>query len=187
MTPSAPAQKAKTMIKPRVIVTAGLLIFVAVSVVYLVAKETSRPAILNNRKPEPAASGPSTTPVGRQAVAPQSTGKVIVYYFHGNFRCASCRKIEAWTRDAVKSAFAKEIEQGRIEWGPVNIDKPGNEHFVREYRLYTKSVILAKFKDGNRTQYKNLEKIWRLLHSRSDFEAYVSGEITSFLREQGDG
>ncbi|MDY6913301.1 MAG: nitrophenyl compound nitroreductase subunit ArsF family protein [Planctomycetota bacterium] len=174
--------------KPRAIVTAGLLIFVAVSVVYLIAKEAGRPAISSNRKPvEPAGSGPGTVPARNQVVDAQSPVEVIVYYFHGNFRCASCKKIEAWTQEAAQNAFAKEIEQGRVEWRPVNIDTPGNEHFVHEYRLYTKSVILAKFKDGNQMRYKNLEKIWRLLHSRSDFEAYISDEIASFLREQGGG
>ena len=40
------------------------------------------------------------------AVKPQNP-KVIAYYFHGNFRCTTCRTIEQYSNDAIHSYFKK--------------------------------------------------------------------------------
>lgn len=38
----------------------------------------------------------------------------------------------------------------------VNLDQPGNAHFVNDYQLYTKSVAISLVKEGQQIKYKDL-------------------------------
>ena len=107
--------------------------------------------------------------------------KVVVYYFHGNKRCVSCRKIEQYTQTAIDSGFAAELKSGALEWRVVNTDSSQNEHYLTDYQMYTKSVILSDLHGGKETRWKNLEKVWELLGDENDFAAYVRSELTPYL------
>jgi len=109
---------------------------------------------------------------------------VIAYYFHGTRRCPTCKKLEAYSQEAIETGFAGQLESGALKWRPVNIDEEGNEHFVQDYQLYTKSVILSKVKGEKEITWKNLDKIWTLV--RGDKEAYlkyIQDEVTAFMGE----
>lgn len=111
------------------------------------------------------------------AVSPQ----VIAYYFHTTQRCASCRKIEEWTAEALDTGFAEERKTGLLAWKPVNIDEKEHEHFVKEYQLYTKSVILVDPRSEAQPAWKNLNKVWELLGSKETFVRYIQTETRAFL------
>jgi len=125
-----------------------------------------------------AASSDSST----QKVRPrQEQRKLIVYYLHGTFRCHSCNMIERLTREAVEQGFADQIKTGRVEMKVINIEESGNEHFVDDYKLYTKSVILSDLKDGKETRWKNLDQVWTLLGSDAKFVEYIQKEVKTWL------
>jgi thiol-disulfide isomerase/thioredoxin len=109
--------------------------------------------------------------------------QLVVYYFHGNARCPSCYKLEQYAKEAVEQNFANELKDGRMQFKVVNIDQPANSHFVNDYQLYTKSVVLSLVKDGKQVRYKNLEKVWDLLRDQNQYHAYVRDEIKPFLGE----
>jgi cell division protein YceG involved in septum cleavage len=111
----------------------------------------------------------------------QNSRQLIVYYLHGTFRCPSCNTIERLTKQAVEQGFADQISKGRIQLKILNIEEPGNEHFVLDYKLYTKSVILSDLKDDKEVQWKNLEKVWTLLHDEVKFIEYIQSEVKNFL------
>jgi len=106
---------------------------------------------------------------------------VIVYYFHGTNRCPSCTKIENWSYEAIKDSFPEALKEDRLLWKPVNIDKPENKHFVKEYSLYTKSLIITKVKGEKQTKWKNLDKVWLLLGDQFKFFDYVTEEVTNYM------
>lgn len=103
--------------------------------------------------------------------------KVIAYYFYGDVRCATCRKIEAYTGEAIDSGFAAELKSGLLEWHAINTDSSQNEHFLEDYQLYTKSVILSDLHQGKETRWKNLDRIWTLTGDKSDFMKYIQEEV----------
>ena len=107
--------------------------------------------------------------------------KVIVYYFHGTYRCPSCTKIEKWSYEAIKHSFLKALKEGRLLWKPVNVDKPENRHFVKAYSLFTKSLIITEVKGEKQTKWKNLDKVWRLLRDQEKFSAYVTQEVKNYM------
>jgi hypothetical protein len=107
--------------------------------------------------------------------------RVVAYYFHTNYRCSSCRAIEANALEAIESAFADRLKDGRLVWKVVNVETKGNEHFVKEYGLFTKSVILVNEVRGKRTAWKNLPKVWELLNDKPAFLKYVQREVGDYL------
>lgn len=112
----------------------------------------------------------------------QVNEKVIVYYFHGNNRCTSCMTLERFARESVEANFAKELKNGEIEFRSINVDVPGNNHYVKDYQLYTRAVIISDVVQGKEKRWKNLQKVWELLHKEKDFKTYVRDETIAYLR-----
>ena len=106
---------------------------------------------------------------------------VVAFYFHGNVRCATCKKIEAYSDEAVHSGFAESLEDGALAWRVVNIDEPENRHFVQDFQLVTRSVVLAEYRDGRVVRWENLDKVWQLVRSKDSFVDYVQNETREFL------
>jgi hypothetical protein len=121
----------------------------------------------------------SKTPASAQPTPKAAIG-TIVYYFHGTSRCHTCRTIEAYADESVKAAFAPELSSGAIQWKPTNIDESANEHFIKDYQLYTRSLVVV---DGsNPKRFKNLEKIWTLVSDKPGFLKYVQDEVRAFRK-----
>lgn len=111
----------------------------------------------------------------------QSGVKIIAYYFHGDFRCATCRKLESLSSEVIIGEFAEQLKSDLMEWRVVNTDLPENKHFVTDYKLETRSLVLVKLRDGKETEYKNLQAIWELVQDEPGFRDYVSREIRALL------
>lgn len=103
---------------------------------------------------------------------------VSVRYFYGKPRCSSCQKIERYTEEAVKS-----INDERVTFKKIDMDKKENKALAKKYGLYTKSVVVCKNKDGKETESKNLSQIWVKLGNEKDFKDYVVKEIQIYLGE----
>jgi hypothetical protein len=166
-------------LKTRRIITIVLSLFVAVSVIYLIATEAWKPA-----KNETAT---AYVPQGTDQAAPDSSVPVkdralTVYYFHTTFRCPTCRKIEALTASAVQKFFSAELAAQTITWKPINIEVPENRHFVDDFKLFTKSVVIVDAKNGKTVRWKNLDKIWELVRDETAFTRYIKNEISGYLK-----
>jgi len=172
--------------KTKTIIRTVLVLFIFASVAYLVVGELrslsqSPPAAeANLPEPEPSQEPPSG-PVVTPNAPPKSSQKVVVYYFHGDFRCVTCRKFEAFSDEALRQAFPDALNDGRLEWCVVNVDKRGNEHFVSDYQLHTRAIVLVKIQDAKQTEWKNLDKIWELVRDKKAFVKYVQDAVVSYL------
>ena len=153
-----------------------LLVFVAASAAALLLKPAPQQ--------EPAAVSAQAT-ASRPAAGDMKDG-VVVYYFYTTRRCVSCKKIEAFTAEAVKTTYARQLADGSMQWKPVNTDEAPNRHFLKDYDLYTKSVIVSRIRDGKEVRWKNLEDVWELLGDPGAFQRYVIKEIEA-LRSDGNG
>jgi len=107
--------------------------------------------------------------------------KVVVYYLHSNRRCMTCKKLEAYSQEAVTLAFEKYLVDSSLIWRVVNYEEEGNEHFAKEYKLYTQSVILSKISKDKEIEWKNLDKIWKLVGDKAEFITYVQTEVENFI------
>ncbi len=114
------------------------------------------------------------------AIEDQVTRGTKVYYFHGNVRCKTCNAFEQLTREVLQNQFQKEMATGEIVFQVVNIDENANSHFVTDFGLTTKSIVL--FHQG---QYKSLDQIWTRIRQGDDaFKSYIADSIRSFIAEQ---
>jgi hypothetical protein len=120
------------------------------------------------------------------AEAPQGSQKdtatIVAYYFHGNFRCPNCLTIEQYSKETIEKYFTEQLKNGKLTFTVINIDHPENEHFIKDYQLYTRSLILAEFKNGKQVRWTNLEKVWNYINNRDAFYNYVKTEIEKYLK-----
>lgn len=108
--------------------------------------------------------------------------KTVVYYFHGNMRCSSCRKIEAYTKEAIQSGFAGALKNGYLELKVINVEEPGNDHYVKDFQLYTRSVVVERNLDNEQEQWKNLDRVWNLVRNKTAFMEYVQRETLAMMK-----
>jgi hypothetical protein len=181
-----------------------LLIFVVFSCAFLIYKEfypKSESNVTNAAEtqgdkssvPVETLSGkenlPSTEVTGKQREVPLSvadkttTSRVIAYYFHGTFRCTTCRAIEKYSKEAIENYFAKELKNGTLEFRPVNVEEPENRHYSQDYQLFSRSLVLSLNKDGEEVKWKNLTEVWTHVGDREKFFQYVKDEVAQFLNE----
>jgi hypothetical protein len=171
------------------IVTILLLVFVGGSIFYFFTKESG--AKQDAKSPqtvkEPAKTSDTVKAEPVTAAAPETTkpklqpSRTIVYYFHGNKRCTNCIHIENWTNEAIHSAFPVDFKDGYMEWKVVNTDEPANEHFVKDYQLTNKSVVLVRLVNGKQTDWKNLTGVWMHLNDQQDFMNFMNTEVRTFI------
>lgn len=195
--------------KLKKVLTIGLGVFVAVAVGFLIANAFQEKAALpktenaaaqakpthaattakankicdpKDNQPYPPANNPAS---GTERLSKPTAGspsrKVIAYYFHGNFRCSTCRTLEAYSQEAIQSGFGDALRDGSLEWHVVNVEEPANRHFVQDYKLFTKSLVLVKIQDNKQVDWKNLDRIWELVRDKPAFLQYVQNEVSAYL------
>lgn len=120
--------------------------------------------------------GPSKTAEGSAAAV-----HVVAYYFHGNARCKTCRTIEQYSHEAITAAFTDDLANGRLEWRVVNVDEDENKHFIQDFQLVTRSLVLAEHRGNQVARWKNLDQVWRLVRDKEGFIAYVQEQTSAFL------
>jgi hypothetical protein len=108
---------------------------------------------------------------------------VLVYFIHGRAKCPTCDLILAHTRSAMKTSFSEETGNGSLVLVPVDVEKPGNEHFMEDFGLFTTSVVLFSRNTAGKEHWKNLSRAWELAEDSESFKTYFSGELHRFLQE----
>ncbi len=168
---------------PKKIALIVLTVFVAVSIGYLVYSETreARPGateiVEQEKQGEQIASTTALASDEKQAI----NNIVRVYYFHTTYRCPTCHKIEEYTKNAMLSSFSPEIKKGTIIWKVLNVEEPQNQHFVNDFKLFTKSVVVVDEQKGKQVRWKVLDRTWELVHEQSAFSDYIRSEVKRYL------
>lgn len=116
------------------------------------------------------------------ATLPQQRIKTVVYYFHGNMRCSSCKKIEAYTREAIQSGFAEALKNGNLELKVINVEQSGNDHYVEDFQLYSRSVVLERRSGNKQQEWKNLDQVWSLIRDKTAFMQYIQEQTLAMIK-----
>ena len=111
------------------------------------------------------------------------SAQVVAYYFHGSFRCPTCHSLEQYAKESIEINFKNELDRGLLVFKAVNIEEKENEHFVNDYQLYSKSLVLSLVRGKKEVKHKNLTKIWEYVRNREKYVNYVKSEIDAFLKE----
>lgn len=147
------------------LVAAVLLTFVVASVALLVGREMRE----------------STADDTAPAAEPLPDNGLVVYYFHGDTRCPTCRNIQNYSHEAVQDAFADELAGNKLLWKVVNYEQPENSHMVTEYEIVSPTVVLVRMANGEVADWRNLMRVWELVGDRDTFTEYIQEETLSML------
>ena len=79
--------------------------------------------------------------------------------------------------------FPGEINSGRIQWKVLDVQLPENKHFIKDYSLYTKSVVVSHIRAGKELRWKNLDQIWMKVRDKNAYLTYIKQEIDTFLKD----
>jgi hypothetical protein len=190
------------MMKVKNAVSVVLLVFVAASVVYLIAGESRSRSDQEQTGPPRTVSEPTPTETASEQTATTTTKepvgstdkpvevaeaptvpqhKLVAYYFHRTQRCRTCLNMEAYAEDALRKGFADVFESGKLDWRAINVEEPQHEHFVEEYELTASALVMVLFENGEQKQFKNLERVWELVSDESGFKEYVKDEALAYL------
>lgn len=123
----------------------------------------------------------STEVVIAESEEVQESDQIVIYYLHMNRRCMTCGKLEAYSKEAVETGFAEQLKDSSIVFRVENFETEGNEHFAKDYQLYSQSLILSRQCNGKETEWNNLDKIWQLVGNKEKFVAYVQAEVENFV------
>jgi hypothetical protein len=150
--------------------TGILLAFVAIAVIAVLVRnrgDGGGQAVPLQPMPGPGVAAPA-------AATPAS--HLVAFYFHGTKRCQSCNSIERLTREALKA----ETEAGRVEIRSVNVDDAPNAHYVDDFQLAMRTVVLAEEAGGTVVRWKRLDECWDRFADPPDFLAYVQQSLGDF-------
>ncbi len=112
---------------------------------------------------------------------PVPDGQIVVYYFHGRYRCKTCRTIEAYAEEAVKSSFDERLRTGALAWKVVNVDESGNEHYLYDFELPGSSLVVVEMQEGQPGRFEVLQDVWTLVGDKDGFFDYVRQAVGKFL------
>jgi hypothetical protein len=149
------------------LLTAGLLGFVALSLTMAVAdvagwrRTTPHPSSAAN--PSPVATSDATT-------------ALTAIYFHAPHRCPTCKKIEAYTHEALQPAIADR----QIVWQVADYTAPENAVMVDRFKVLTSTVVLTETRNGEVVRFKNVEEVWDHTDNQTEFVAFMRDAWNGF-------
>lgn len=134
-------------------------------------KEKPKSASVKNSKTAPTQSTVSTL------TKKTDTSQLIVYYFYGKQRCSTCQTIEKYAKEAVTEGFPAEIKSKKIVFVPVNVEDANNLHFIKDYQLVSRTVVVSRTVNGKEIKWKNLDKVWELVRNKEKYFSYIQTEV----------
>jgi hypothetical protein len=108
---------------------------------------------------------------------------VQAYYFHATYRCKTCTILEQYSRESIEENFKDQLANGSLRFAEVNFDEPENRHFLQDFGLTYRALVIVRYKDNKQVSFKNLEKIWQLVGNKAEFSTYVKAEVEAYLKE----
>jgi thiol-disulfide isomerase/thioredoxin len=105
--------------------------------------------------------------------------RVIAMYFHRTERCPTCKKMGAYSEEAVKQAFAKQLKDGTVEFRNIDFQDPKNARLAKGYKIQGPALVVAKIENNRVAAYKDLDGIWERVGDKPKFLKYVQENIAA--------
>jgi thiol-disulfide isomerase/thioredoxin len=86
------------------------------------------------------------------ATAQDNQPAVTVYYFHGAYRCPTCRAIESNSKATVEKYFAAELKSGKVKFQTVDVSLEANLKIAEKYEASGSALWVTKVAGGKETR-----------------------------------
>ena len=118
---------------------------------------------------------------GASAASGPVDDAVMVYYFHGNMRCPTCRAIESQAHETVESDFASQLDSGEVIWRVLNYEEPAGAELGKEFEVQMPVVVVARTSGGKIEDWKRLDEVWAEVGDPPAFAELIGNEIRRML------
>ena len=125
-------------------------------------------------------------PTAASVVVDEPAHQIVVTYFTTDERCPTCLKIEKQTREAMESGFADELASGRVRFRTANFDRTEYKHFIKDYELSFKTVVISDRHDGKEAAWTKFDGVWDLVGEPDAFAAYLQEGVRVYLKTDSD-
>jgi frataxin-like iron-binding protein CyaY len=109
-----------------------------------------------------------------------SVEKIEAYHFHSNRQCNVCKTIGNNLDETINRYFSKEVADGKIVYGHINIQSPENEEITNRYGAQGTSLWIGVY-DKKGFHAENDQKIWFKLRDKEEFITYLKDLIEKRL------
>ncbi len=113
------------------------------------------------------------------------TDGVVVYYFHGTKRCLTCNKMEALADGVIFERFGDHLQDGSVVFKPVNVETDATRHFIQDFQLASKVVVMVERKGGEQVSWRRLDEVWQKISEEDVYKQYIAENLAACLRELG--
>lgn len=123
------------------------------------------------------------SPADSTAATNRRADRIDVYYLYMMPRCQTCLDIEAFSKEAIETAFTEEIADGRVEWHAYDTGLPEYSHYWDDFKLELKSLVMLEIRNGEVLRWKICHRVWDLVEDKPAFQAYVTSELKAWLKD----
>jgi hypothetical protein len=88
--------------------------------------------------------GSISTTFAQTAEQNTSTGKVEVYYFHNERRCATCVAVEDESVKALNELYPEKMKSGEITFLSVNIEDDATKPLTDKFEIAGQTLLIVK-------------------------------------------
>lgn len=92
-----------------------------------------------------------------------------------------CLNMERNINTLIERNYAEYLDKGRIQFKLVNMNSEENQPFVKQFDLYTASVVLLRFEDGKEKEVIVMRDIWEFHADQDRFMQEVNRELKKLL------
>jgi hypothetical protein len=131
-----------------------------------------------------ARSGDTMVPAQRAAEALPANG-VVVYYFHGTKRCMTCNKMEALAAETLYDSFGDRLRDGSVVFRAVNIETDETRHFVEDFEMTNRCVVMVERRGGEDLTWRRLDAIWEKISDDQAYSDYIAENLAACLDDLG--
>ena len=114
------------------------------------------------------------------SAAEAPSDRVVAMYFHRTQRCPTCLKMGGYSEEAVKSGFARQLQDGMVSFHYIDFQDQKNAAFTKGYRVSGPALIVARIADNKVAEFKDLKDIWTHVRDKQAFVKYVQENIAAY-------
>ncbi len=121
--------------------------------------------------------GGIASPSGGSEASDTIADGLIVYYFHSNIRCPTCRAIESQSHEVVQTDFDSLVKKGDITWKVLNYEQVDGQDLAKKFEVQMPVVVIVRMQAGEIEDWRRLDKVWALVNDKPAFAKYVRDAI----------
>ena len=74
-------------------------------------------------------------------------------------------------------------QRGVVVFQIVNIEEDATRHFVNDFQLTNRSVVMLTRQNGKDLQWRRLDKVWEKISDDDAYKGYISENLAACLQE----